>query len=93
MPTYDYQCAACGDQFEQFQSIKDDPLDTCPQCGKRGKVKRLIGTGAGIIFKGGGFYETDYKKKLAPASEGKSPDGKKSEASGSKAPAPAKSDA
>lgn len=63
MPTYDYHCAACGEDFEHFQSIKAEPLDTCPLCGKKGKVKRQIGTGAGIIFKGGGFYETDYKKK------------------------------
>ncbi len=59
MPTYEYVCTSCNDKFEIFQSIKDDPVQTCPQCG--GQVKRLIGTGAGIIFKGSGFYVTDYK--------------------------------
>lgn len=59
MPTYEYKCNKCGDQFELFQSIKDKPIDKCPKCG--GSVKRLVGTGAGIIFKGKGFYQTDYK--------------------------------
>lgn len=63
MPTYEYECQKCGLVFEQFQSIKDEPLRKCvtPDC--KGKVKRLIGTGAGIIFKGSGFYETDYRSK------------------------------
>jgi len=61
MPTYEYQCKKCNYVFEKFQSIKDEPLKRCPRC--KGAVKRLIGTGAGIIFKGSGFYETDYKKK------------------------------
>ena len=60
MPTYDYECQSCGHTFEMFQSMKDKPLTRCPKCPK-GKVKRLIGPGAGIIFKGSGFYETDYK--------------------------------
>ena len=60
MPTYDYVCDGCGDKFEEFQSITAPPLHKCPRCGKR-KLKRLIGTGAGIIFKGSGFYETDYR--------------------------------
>ncbi len=60
MPTYDYKCSACGHQFEEFQSITAAPLRKCPECGKL-KLKRLIGTGAGIIFKGSGFYETDYR--------------------------------
>ena len=60
MPTYDYKCSACGHQFERFQSIKSDPIKKCPECGKN-KVKRLIGTGAGLIFKGSGFYITDYR--------------------------------
>jgi putative FmdB family regulatory protein len=64
VPTYDYQCDKCGDHFEKFQSMKDEPLKTCPKCG--GKVHRLIGSGGGIIFKGSGFYETDYKKKSHP---------------------------
>ena len=60
MPTYDYQCRACGHEFEKFQSITAEQLRKCPLCGKR-KLKRLIGTGAGIIFKGSGFYQTDYR--------------------------------
>ena len=59
MPTYDYRCLECNIRFEKFQSMKDDPINTCPDC--EGNVKRLIGSGAGIIFKGGGFYETDYR--------------------------------
>jgi putative FmdB family regulatory protein len=73
MPTYDYKCTACGHTFEQFQSIMADPIKRCPQCGKA-KVKRLIGTGAGLIFKGSGFYITDYRdagyKEKAKAESG-----------------------
>lgn len=60
MPTYDYQCRKCGHRFEKFQSITAEPVKTCPKC--RGKVARLLSGGAGIIFKGSGFYHTDYKK-------------------------------
>ncbi|HDQ43872.1 MAG TPA: zinc ribbon domain-containing protein [bacterium] len=60
MPTYEYRCQQCGHQFEAFQYITAEPLATCPECG--GGVKRLIGAGAGLIFKGSGFYITDYKK-------------------------------
>lgn len=60
MPTYDYICNACGHELEEFQSMSAKPLRKCPDCGKL-KLKRLIGTGAGIIFKGSGFYETDYR--------------------------------
>jgi putative FmdB family regulatory protein len=60
MPTYDYVCDACGHAFEEFQSMKDARLRDCPKCGKS-KLRRLIGAGAGIIFKGSGFYQTDYK--------------------------------
>jgi putative FmdB family regulatory protein len=62
MPTYDYQCETCGHRFEKFQSIKAAPIRKCPQCGKNA-VKRLLGTGAGIIFKGSGFYTTDYRSE------------------------------
>lgn len=62
MPTYEYQCEACGHRFEKFQSIKAAPIRKCPQCGKSA-VKRLLGTGAGIIFKGSGFYTTDYRSE------------------------------
>src|SRR5215470_9953839 len=62
MPTYEYKCAACGHQFEKFQSMSAAPIKKCPKCGKN-KVQRLIGTGAGLIFKGSGFYITDYRDK------------------------------
>ena len=61
MPTYDYECDGCGHTFEEWQSFKDDHLTTCPKCKKK-KLRRLFGGGAGIIFKGSGFYETDYRK-------------------------------
>ena len=76
MPTYEYMCEACGCDFERFQTIKAQPLRTCPKCGKK-KLKRLIGTGAGIIFKGSGFYQTDYRSesyKKAAESEKKTTD-------------------
>ena len=60
MPTYAYECQACGHGFEQFQSITARTLRKCPECGKS-ELQRLIGPGAGIIFKGSGFYETDYR--------------------------------
>lgn len=60
MPTYDYECEACHHKWEEFQSIKAPPTKKCPEC-KKAKAKRLIGTGAGIIFKGSGFYQTDYR--------------------------------
>jgi putative FmdB family regulatory protein len=90
MPTYEYQCTACDHAFEQFQSMKDKTLKKCPKCGKQ-KLERLIGTGGAIIFKGSGFYQTDYRsaayKKSAEA------DGKASsasaETSGANAPAKA----
>jgi putative FmdB family regulatory protein len=70
MPTYEYACEKCRYEFESFQSIKAAPLRKCPRCGKNG-LKRLIGTGSGIIFKGTGFYATDYRsdsyKKAAQA--------------------------
>jgi putative FmdB family regulatory protein len=63
MPTYEYECAKCGKTFEVFQSMKDEPLKTCPNKKCKGKVKRLLGTGAGLIFKGSGFYITDYRSE------------------------------
>lgn len=62
MPTYEYECSACGHELETFQSMKDAPLRKCPKC-KKLKLSRKIGLGAGLIFKGSGFYETDYKAK------------------------------
>lgn len=70
MPTYEYACDGCGHQFEEFQSITAKPLRKCPACGKP-RLRRLIGVGAGVLFKGSGFYETDYRsesyKKAAEA--------------------------
>jgi putative FmdB family regulatory protein len=79
MPTYDYECDACGHTFELFQSIKEPVKKKCPECGKP-KLRRLFGTGAAVVFKGSGFYQTDYRsesyKKAAendkPAGESKS---------------------
>ena len=59
MPTYEYECSSCGYVFEKFQVISAPPLKTCPKCKR--KVRRLVGTGAGLIFKGSGFYITDYR--------------------------------
>ena len=90
MPTYEYSCAKCGQNFEVFQSMRDEPFRECPKelCRQKkwghGKVKRLLGTGAGLIFKGSGFYITDYRsnsykegaKKEAPAPAEKPASGK-----------------
>lgn len=65
MPTYDYKCKDCDKVFEHFQSMKDEPLTRC-LCEKNGSVTRMISSGSGIIFKGSGFYVTDYKKSGAP---------------------------
>ena len=61
MPNYDYVCQTCGHRFEVFQSMNDAKLEDCPQEGCEGNVRRLLGTGAGLIFKGSGFYQTDYR--------------------------------
>ena len=72
MPTYEYECDACQHEFEEFQSMSEPPLTKCPKCGKK-KLRRLFGAGAAIIFKGSGFYETDYRsesyKKAAKAEQ------------------------
>jgi putative FmdB family regulatory protein len=94
MPTYDYECEACGHTFERFQEITARKLRTCPQCGKR-KLRRLIGRGMGLIFRGSGFYETDYKRAAARTSGERSSDaGSGSDASkgDSKSSTPAKTD-
>jgi putative FmdB family regulatory protein len=62
MPTYDYVCDGCGHKFEEMQSFSADPLKECPECHEL-KLRRLFGTGAAILFKGGGFYETDYRSE------------------------------
>lgn len=103
MPTYEYVCLKCDHQFEKFQSIKDKPLATCPEecCGMKkwgkGKVKRAIGAGAGLIFKGSGFYITDYRsenyKAAAKKDSSSSSGGESKPASGGESkPAPAKTE-
>jgi putative FmdB family regulatory protein len=98
MPTYEYQCDACEHGFEEFQSMSEPPLTKCPKCGKK-KLRRLFGTGAAVLFKGSGFYETDYRsesyKKAAKAEQegGKSGGNGKADANGksgaAETPAPA----
>ena len=94
MPTYDYECGACKHKWELFQSIKAEPEKKCPACKKK-KARRLIGAGAGLIFKGTGFYLTDYRSKsykdaakadksAAEAASSKSDSGAKSEGGASK---------
>lgn len=83
MPNYDYECQTCGHRFEIFQSMNDEKLTACPQPGCDGAVRRLLGTGAGLIFKGAGFYQTDYRSSsyesgakadaAKPASEASAP--------------------
>lgn len=68
MPTYDYRCEGCGHEMALFQGITEDPIKTCPEC-EEDKLRRLIGSGAGIIFKGSGFYETDYKRSRSSSSQ------------------------
>jgi putative FmdB family regulatory protein len=62
MPTYEYHCDACEHRFDEFQSINDEPLKKCPECGKK-KLRRVFGAGAAILFKGSGFYQTDYRSE------------------------------
>ncbi|GBD86251.1 zinc ribbon domain protein [bacterium BMS3Abin03] len=82
MPTYDYKCLECNNRFEMFQPIIAEPIKNCPKCG--GKVKRLIGAGAEPIFKGTGFYQTDYKNSSSPGNGGNGKDtAKKQSTSGS----------
>lgn len=102
MPTYDYVCDACDHKFELFQSIKADPEKKCPECGKL-KLRRLFGTGAAIVFKGSGFYTTDYrsesykksasKDKGESSSESKPSEGKSSESKSGEGKSEGKKDA
>ena len=103
MPTYDYSCDACNHAFEVFESITAEPQKKCPKC-KKSKLRRLFGGGAGLIFKGSGFYQTDYRsdsyKKAADAEKPKTESNSSSASEGSsaqsekadKAPAKAKSE-
>jgi putative FmdB family regulatory protein len=88
MPTYEYHCDSCEHEFEEFQSFSEKPLKKCPECGKS-KLRRLFGTGAAVLFKGSGFYQTDYRSESykaaakaeqepakAGTSETSAPDGK-----------------
>ena len=99
MPTYEYACIKCGQHFDAFQSMRDEPFRECPKelCRLRkwghGKVKRLLGTGAGIIFKGSGFYSTDYRSNAYKEAAKKETPGStkpKAEAKGDEAAKPAK---
>ena len=90
MPTYDYECDACGHEMELFQGIKDAVKKKCPECGKN-KLRRLFGTGAAIVFKGSGFYQTDYRsdsykkgEKAAKDAKSKKSESKSSDKSSSK---------
>lgn len=88
MPTYDYKCTKCGHDFEAFHSISAEPLSDCPQPKCKGPVERLIGAGAGFLFKGSGFYQTDYRssdyKAAAAADKPKDPAPKKDKKAASK---------
>lgn len=97
MPTYDYQCDACGHTLEIFQRITDEALKQCPACGKD-SLRRLFGTGAAIVFKGSGFYQTDYRssayksaaekesKKAKPSTEGSNKPGSEGGGGGASKP-------
>jgi len=94
MPTYEYVCDACDHKFELFQSIKDDPVKKCPECGKK-KVRRLFGTGAAVMFKGSGFYTTDYRSesyKKSAAADSKSESSGSSESKSSESKSESKTD-
>ncbi|HVT90783.1 MAG TPA: FmdB family zinc ribbon protein [Tepidisphaeraceae bacterium] len=92
MPTYEYKCDACGYAFEKFHSITAKPIRKCPRCGKL-KIRRLLGTGAGMIFKGSGFYITDYRsegyKSAAKADSGTTSSGGSSDTKSKEAAKPA----
>ncbi len=102
MPTYDYECDACQHKFELYQGINDEVQKKCPEC-KKNKLRRLLGTGAAIVFKGSGFYQTDYRREsykkskaadsssTSTKSEGKSESKSESSSTKSEAKAPAKS--
>ena len=95
MPTYEYECRGCHHQFELFQNITAKPITRCPKC-KKNKVRRLIGRGAGIIFKGSGFYQTDYRsdhyKKQSAADKPGAATSKPASKDGAKVAGPAKTE-
>jgi putative FmdB family regulatory protein len=99
MPTYEYVCEKCGHQFDLFQSMNDKPLAVCPEklCPRKrwgkGRVKRLVGTGGGLIFKGSGFYITDYRsEKYKEAAKKEKPASPPSTSGGDAKPSPAKTE-
>ena len=92
MPTYDYLCNACGHRLEAFHSINEPPLKKCPKC-KKPKLERQIGSGAGILFKGGGFYQTDYRSESYKRGESSEKDGGQAPASSKPEPATGPSEA
>jgi len=81
MPTYEYECVKCDNRFEVFQKMTDSPLKTCPKC--KGRVNRLIGLGGGVIYKGGGFYTTEYRSEHYKQREREEKSGSSSSSSGS----------
>lgn len=89
MPTYEYVCTECAHELEAFHSMKDAPLTQCPAC-EQPRLKRKVGGGAGLIFKGSGFYITDYKKKPAGSSESSSSSGGEAKSSGKSSASEAK---
>jgi len=86
MPNYDYRCDECGTVFEVFQKMSEAKLETCPEEACNGSVKRLLGTGAGVIFKGSGFYQTDYRSDSYKKGESKDSGGSKGGAKKSDSP-------
>lgn len=102
MPTYDYECGHCGHAFELFQTIRESPLRKCPECGRR-QLNRLFGTGAAVVFRGSGFYQTDYRsdsykkgaeaEKKAATSGDNGGNGKSGEATAKSKPAKSKTTA
>lgn len=83
MPTYDYECDSCGHSFEEFQGIRDKIKRKCPECGKL-KLRRLFGTGAAVVFKGSGFYQTDYRSESYKKGAEKAKESKKDSTSDKK---------
>jgi putative FmdB family regulatory protein len=91
MPTYDYECSACGHTFDELQSFSDPPLSKCPKCKKK-KLNRLFGGGGAIVFKGSGFYETDYRRAGQTNGDGKGEKAESGEAAKSESKSEAKTE-
>ncbi len=86
MPTYEYRCDRCTHQFDELQSFSDPPLTKCPKCGKK-KLRRLFGTGAAVLFKGSGFYQTDYRSESYKSGEKKDSEASKPPSTSTETPA------